>query len=233
MYGYVYETTNLLSGKKYIGLHKWEGSTVDESYLGSGVHLTRAVKKYGTDNFCVRIIQCYNSKKELEQGERYWIDYYNAVQDENYYNISEGGIGGSHGKDFHQEITEKMLKALEYGRHLPASEKQKRQLAERRRKFIPSEETRQKLSIAGAKGILGWTEESYKKASERMKSDSNPGKNKSDKTIESIRQGSLDRVHIHKETVNKNPKRSELQKYLDQGWELGYYYKPQSSTTIG
>lgn len=233
MYGYVYETTNLIDGKKYIGLHRWEGTGVDENYLGSGIHLTRAVQKYGPENFTVKILQTYDSREELAEGERYWIRESNAVNDDNYYNISEGGIGGSHGEDFHQPLTEKMLRALEYGRHLPASEKQKRQLAERRKNFVPTEETRRKLRIAGAKGVAAWSEESHRKASERMKSDANPGRYKTEVTIQRIREGSLDRVHIHKGTENKNPKRSELDQYLNDGWELGYYYKLQSSTTIG
>lgn len=232
MYGYIYETENLINGKKYIGLHRWNENKLDESYLGSGVALVKAVKKYGPENFKCRILQCCETKEELEKQEIFWIDYYNAVLSEDYYNMSEGGIGGSHGENFHQPVTDKMLKALEQGRHLPASEKQKRQLAERRRNFVPTEETRRKLRIAGAKGVLGWSEESFRKASERCKRN-NPGKNKTHETIEKIRQGSLDRVHIHKGTLNKNPKRSELDNYLTDGWELGYYYKLQGSTTMG
>lgn len=232
MYGYIYETENLINGKKYIGLHKWAENTIDESYLGSGVALVKAVKKYGSENFKCRILQFCETKEELEKQEIFWIDYYNAVSSERYYNMSEGGIGGSHGENFHQPVTDKMLKALEKGRHLPASEKQKRQLAERRRNFVPTEETRKKLRIAGAKGVLGWSEESFRKASERCKRN-NPGKNKTKATVEKIRQGSLDRVHIHKGTLNKNPKRSELDNYLTDGWELGYYYKLQGSTTMG
>lgn len=45
MYGYVYQTINLINGKKYIGKHK--SNVFDESYKGSGVYLSRAIKKYG------------------------------------------------------------------------------------------------------------------------------------------------------------------------------------------
>ena len=42
MYGYIYETTNLINGKKYIGKHK--ADCFDKSYIGSGTILTRAIK---------------------------------------------------------------------------------------------------------------------------------------------------------------------------------------------
>lgn len=47
MYGYIYETENLINGKKYIGLHRWNENKLDESYLGSGVALVKAVKNTG------------------------------------------------------------------------------------------------------------------------------------------------------------------------------------------
>lgn len=45
MYGYIYITTNLVNGKKYIGRHKSE--VFDESYKGSGLLLSRSIDKYG------------------------------------------------------------------------------------------------------------------------------------------------------------------------------------------
>ena len=39
MYGYIYETTCVPTGKKYIGMHKWSKDTIDPNYLGSGLHL--------------------------------------------------------------------------------------------------------------------------------------------------------------------------------------------------
>ena len=41
IYGYIYETTNLVKGKKYIGQHK---GPFDPRYLGSGTILLRSVK---------------------------------------------------------------------------------------------------------------------------------------------------------------------------------------------
>ena len=42
-YGYVYVTTNLVTGKRYCGKHK--SSKYDPSYLGSGVLLKHSVNQ--------------------------------------------------------------------------------------------------------------------------------------------------------------------------------------------
>ena len=52
-YGFVYITTNLINGKRYIGRCKFDTTRPNawKTYLGSGVALKLAVKKYGRQNF--------------------------------------------------------------------------------------------------------------------------------------------------------------------------------------
>ena len=150
MYGYIYETTCIPTGKKYIGMHKWSQDTIHPNYVGSGQLLIKAIRKYGFNNFSCRLIESCNSLEELNEKEIYWIKYYNAVEDENYYNIANGGEGHTcepwnKGKNI--VVSENSLKALEYGRHLPASEKLKKQLSERRKNIEVTESTREKLRI--------------------------------------------------------------------------------------
>ena len=90
MYGYIYITTNTVNGKKYIGRRKSE-VFLGNAYLGSGVHLKKAVKKYGESNFQVEMIDSANTLDELVQLEMFYIKKYNAVQDESFYNHSPGG----------------------------------------------------------------------------------------------------------------------------------------------
>ena len=90
MYGYIYETTNLINSKKYIGKHK--SSNFDNKYLGSGIALTRAINKYGKENFSIKILEeVETNQDDLDLREMYYIEKYNAVKDNNYYNRSYGG----------------------------------------------------------------------------------------------------------------------------------------------
>ena len=98
-YGYIYETINAVNGKKYIGKHK--SGIFDSTYVGSGVALKEAVRKYGKENFNTTILSpvdgvptvCY-SLEELNSSERFYINYFNCVSSDDFYNMSYGGDGG-------------------------------------------------------------------------------------------------------------------------------------------
>lgn len=93
MYGYIYETINLVNGKRYIGQHRSE--TFDPKYYGSGVVFIKALKKYGSENFSITILEECNTEEELNKREIFYIEKYNAVEDKNYYNTSFGGESNS------------------------------------------------------------------------------------------------------------------------------------------
>lgn len=118
MYGFIYMTTNLINGKKYIGQHKGDGT---DSYLGSGDRLIMAIKKYGKHNFKREILCFAKSKEELDLLEIWYINEHNAVEDDNYYNIANGGCvnphygkdNGMYGRNHTEEARFKMSKAWE------------------------------------------------------------------------------------------------------------------------
>lgn len=91
MYGYIYVTTNIVNGKQYIGQHK--AKEFDKRYKGSGKILQQAILKEGVENFTTTILEWCESKEELDNAEIKWIDYYSAVESDNFYNIYPGGNG--------------------------------------------------------------------------------------------------------------------------------------------
>jgi len=92
----VYITTNIINGKKYIG----KDEANNPKYLGSGNLLALAIKKYGRKNFIKETLAEAKDKKDLEELEIYYINYYNANNSELFYNIAPGGTGGKIAKDY-------------------------------------------------------------------------------------------------------------------------------------
>jgi hypothetical protein len=88
---FVYLTTNLINGKKYIGYT----TRNDKNYKGSGSIIKSAIKKYGKENFSLKILEKCSSLKKLYFSEIKWIKKYNAVEDNNFYNLCYGGYGGN------------------------------------------------------------------------------------------------------------------------------------------
>lgn len=92
-YGFIYIITNLINGKRYIGQRKFDDKQMWKYYLGSGVALKNAKKKYGSKNFKKEIIYVAYSKQELDKVEIEYIKLFNAIESTDYYNIAPGGEG--------------------------------------------------------------------------------------------------------------------------------------------
>lgn len=90
-YGFIYITTNCINGRRYLGQKKFRVNW--KYYKGSGKLLKQAIKKYGTKNFVRDIVAFAYSKEELDKLEIEWISNYDAVKDNNFYNIANGGEG--------------------------------------------------------------------------------------------------------------------------------------------
>jgi len=119
MYGYIYLTTNLVNGKRYIGQHK--ALKKDPKYIGSGVKLTKDIKKYGPENFSNIILQWCKNSLELDAREKAWILMYDAVNNPDFYNLCRGGYSFSS----HPESVDKMRntvisKGLQRGTNNPS-----------------------------------------------------------------------------------------------------------------
>ena len=88
MFFILYKTTNLINHKQYIGIHRT--SNLEDGYLGSGLALKRAIRKYGKDNFKREILELCSSIEELIQKEKEYVNE-NWINQENNYNLKTGG----------------------------------------------------------------------------------------------------------------------------------------------
>ncbi len=88
---YIYQITNNVNGKIYIGKHKTKD--LNDGYFGSGKLLKRAIEKYGKENFTKEILFTFDSEEELnaKEGELVTEDF--CLLDSNY-NLCVGGQGG-------------------------------------------------------------------------------------------------------------------------------------------
>lgn len=110
MYGYIYKTTNKINNKIYIGQHK--RVKFDESYFGSGRLLKKTIKKYGKENFKCEIIEWCENQNQLDEREKYWIEFYSSTNIQKGYNITQGGqsrffTGLKHSEKSKQKMSEK------------------------------------------------------------------------------------------------------------------------------
>ena len=117
---YVYEITNLINGKKYIGKRSCKCDIEDDKYMGSGKYLIRAFKKYGMENFTKRIIETFEKEYLAYEFEKRLIQKLNADISDKYYNIAMGGKGGVAGCNVSEE-TRKKISEKSSGRKMTTS----------------------------------------------------------------------------------------------------------------
>ena len=103
----IYMHKNLINNKVYIGQTNQTLTARcknGEGYIDSP-KFYNAIQKYGWNNFEHIILEKdIVSVDEADEKERYWIKYYNSIEDG--YNISEGGGKHPRGKEFAKRVSE-------------------------------------------------------------------------------------------------------------------------------
>jgi hypothetical protein len=59
----VYQVTNQVNGKVYIGTHKTRN--LDDGYMGSSKYLNHAIRKHGIEKFTKYILFVYDSPDDI------------------------------------------------------------------------------------------------------------------------------------------------------------------------
>lgn len=90
-YHFIYKTTNVLSGKYYIGMHSTDN--LEDDYLGSGTRLRYSINKHGKENFIREILEYCESREELKHRETEIVNL-DEIAKNQCINLKVGGYGG-------------------------------------------------------------------------------------------------------------------------------------------
>ena len=88
---YIYCITNIINNKKYVGKMS-KPVNKSKSYLGSGVIINKAIRKYGKESFLKEVLEENLKAEELSIREVFWIEKLNTKLP-NGYNLTDGGEG--------------------------------------------------------------------------------------------------------------------------------------------
>lgn len=90
----IYKITNQVNGRYYIGRHRT--NDINDSYMGSGIAIANAIKKYGIHNFSKEIIAESWDETNLWELEKLIVNE-EIVKDTKSYNMTYGGKHYLHG----------------------------------------------------------------------------------------------------------------------------------------
>lgn len=136
MFYILYQVTNTVNGKIYVGVHKTK--KLDDGYMGSGKVIQRAIAKYGIENFTRIILEQFENSTAMFAREKEVVTE-EFLAREDTYNLRRGGFGGW---DYiHSNNIPKFL-----GKKHSQESINKRTAS--RHGFSPSQETRDKISVS-------------------------------------------------------------------------------------
>lgn len=132
---WIYKITNIQNKKVYIGqtirpieqrFHRHLNDAINNIL---DTHFARAIRKYGKDNFIIEEIDTAETQEELNQKERYWIKFYNSVEEG--YNETDaifkcGGVTYQSKTEKEMEIIKEKIRQTKKGAKNPMARKIKR-----------------------------------------------------------------------------------------------------------
>lgn len=124
MYHILYQITNTLNGKIYVGVHSTDN--LNDDYMGSGSGIKQAIKKYGVDNFTKTIIQHFQTAEDAYTAEASVVNEAFVARPDTY-NNKVGGVGWTPG-DAHRAMSKAAsMKARDIILHNPVIRAQRKE----------------------------------------------------------------------------------------------------------
>ena len=90
-YYYLYQITNLVNAKIYVGVHTTR--KLNDGYMGSGKVIRSAIEKYGIENFRNDILEFFENSETMYAREKEVVTD-DFLLREDVYNLRRGGNGG-------------------------------------------------------------------------------------------------------------------------------------------
>jgi hypothetical protein len=88
---YLYQITNNVNNKIYVGVHKTKD--LNDGYMGSGKIIKRAINKHGIDNFTKVILEQFDNAEAMYAKEKEIVTPEFLLREDTY-NLRRGGSGG-------------------------------------------------------------------------------------------------------------------------------------------
>lgn len=223
----VYQITNLVNQKIYIGIHGTDD--LEDGYMGSGSRLQRAIKKHGIKNFQKNILFEYDNPDEMIAKERELVDR-KFIARKDVYNIKLGGEGwltfdsivvkDNDGNRFRVHKTDDRwlngeLKGIQFGNRYELSEEYKGLIlaidSDKNVYRIKSDDFR----LTSGELISFWLGRKHKEESKKKIGEANSILQKGE------RNSQFGTCWIHNEVESKKIKKEELDSFLSKGWIKG------------
>jgi hypothetical protein len=145
-YNYVYITTNLINGKQYIGDHST--NNLNDNYIGSGLLIKPAIKKYSKSSFKKEILEYFDTKENAVKNQEKYIKQFNTLIPNGYNIHDKGGVKFSE----HSEETKNKIGLFHKGKSHSKETKEKISKSQKgiskNMGHIVSKETKEKISKA-------------------------------------------------------------------------------------
>jgi len=205
VYHYIYKTTNLKTGKFYVGMHSTDN--LNDGYLGSGLRLRRSIRKHGKDNFKLEILEFLPDRSSLKDREKELVNE-NLLKDPMCMNLKQGGTGGNIGINGEVFGGDKFQAAIKYW-----------QIPENKKRLI--ERNREVGKMRFKNGELNnwkcdWTGKKHKEESKQKIGSTNSIKQKG------LLNSQFGTCWITNGIENKKIKKSDS---IPNGWKIGRFLK--------
>ena len=204
---YIYRITNKINGKTYIGQHKYKN--LNDSYIGSGVLLAKAKKKYGIENFEKEILEFDIPNVDLANDWEQMYILFERAKGKAEYNIASGGLGHI---GHHSEETKKKMSKTRTGRK--HSEEWCKHMSEGLKGRVFSEEWMKKISDSHKGQMSGMKGKHHSVETKKKLSEAHKGRRLSDESRRHISE-SL-KGHMTSEETRRKISESKKGKHLSE-----------------